>query len=64
MTKTVADILVGTLEQIGIKHIFALIGDSLNPLADSIRRSSIVRQSSTRSSLQRSCRTFRTSTWR
>jgi pyruvate dehydrogenase (quinone) len=41
MTKTVADVLVGTLEQIGVKQIFALIGDSLNPLADAIRRSSI-----------------------
>ena len=41
MSKTVADVLVGTLEQIGVKHIFALIGDSLNPLADAIRRSSI-----------------------
>lgn len=41
MSKTVADVLVGTLEQIGVKQIFALIGDSLNPLADAVRRSSI-----------------------
>jgi pyruvate dehydrogenase (quinone) len=41
MSQTVADILVGTLEQIGVKHIFGLIGDSLNPLADAVRRSSI-----------------------
>ncbi len=41
MFKTVADVLVGTLEQIGVKQIFALIGDSLNPLADAVRRSSI-----------------------
>src|ERR1700678_3222285 len=41
MSETVADVLVGTLQQIGIKQIFALIGDSLNPLADAIRRSSI-----------------------
>jgi pyruvate dehydrogenase (quinone) len=41
MTETVADVLVGTLEQIGVKHIFGLIGDSLNPLADAVRRSSI-----------------------
>jgi pyruvate dehydrogenase (quinone) len=39
MTQTVADILVGTLEQIGVKHVFGLIGDSLNPLADAVRRS-------------------------
>src|SRR5580658_1598153 len=41
MAKTVADVLVGVLEQIGVKQIFALIGDSLNPLADAIRRSRI-----------------------
>ena len=41
MSQTVADVLVGVLEQIGVKHIFALIGDSLNPLADAVRRSDI-----------------------
>ena len=41
MSKTVADELVHTLEQIGVKQIFGLIADSLNPLADSVRRSSI-----------------------
>jgi pyruvate dehydrogenase (quinone) len=41
MSQTVADVLVGVLEQIGVKHIFALIGDSLNPLADAVRRSHI-----------------------
>jgi len=41
MSETVADLLVGTLEQIGVTQIFALIGDSLNPLADAVRRSSI-----------------------
>jgi len=41
MSKTVADVLVGVLEEIGVKHIFGLIGDSLNPLADAIRRSGI-----------------------
>jgi pyruvate dehydrogenase (quinone) len=41
MAQTVADILVGVLEQIGVKHIFGLIGDSLNPLADAVRRSDI-----------------------
>ena len=41
MAQTVAEILVGTLEQIGVRHIFGLIGDSLNPLADAVRRSSI-----------------------
>ena len=41
MSQTVADILVRTLEQIGVNHIFGLIGDSLNPLADAVRRSNI-----------------------
>jgi pyruvate dehydrogenase (quinone) len=41
MTQTVADVLVGTLEKIGVRYIFGLIGDSLNPLADAVRRSKI-----------------------
>ncbi|MHB1946988.1 MAG: thiamine pyrophosphate-binding protein [Gammaproteobacteria bacterium] len=41
MSQSVADILVTTLEQVGVKQIFALIGDSLNPLADAVQRSSI-----------------------
>src|SRR5580700_2082612 len=39
--QTVAEMLVGVLEQVGVKHIFGLIGDSLNPLADAVRRSQI-----------------------
>ena len=39
MTQMVADILVATLEEIGVRHIFGLIGDSLNPLGDAVRRS-------------------------
>src|ERR1700691_1903189 len=41
MSQTVADVLVDVLEEIGVKHIFGLIGDSLNPLADAVRRSKI-----------------------
>ncbi len=41
MAQTVAATLVGVLERIGVKQIFALIGDSLNPLADAVRGSSI-----------------------
>src|SRR6202051_2471798 len=41
MSRTVADVLVGVLEQIGVEQIFGLIGDSLNPLGDAIRRSRI-----------------------
>ncbi len=41
MAQTVADVLIGTLEQIGVKQVFGLIGDSLNPVGDAIRRSGI-----------------------
>src|ERR1700677_2645454 len=41
MSQTIAEVLVGALEQVGVKHIFGLIGDSLNPLADAVRRSQI-----------------------
>lgn len=41
MSKTVADDLVHVLEQIGVQQIFGLVADSLNPLADSVRRSKI-----------------------
>jgi len=37
----VADVLVGVLEEIGVRQIFGLIGDSLNPLGDAVRRSKI-----------------------
>lgn len=41
MTQTVSDILVATLEQIGVKQIFGLIGDSLNPLGEAVQKSNI-----------------------
>jgi pyruvate dehydrogenase (quinone) len=41
MSQTVAGTLVDTLEKIGVKQIFGLIGDSLNPIADAVRRSEI-----------------------
>jgi thiamine pyrophosphate-dependent acetolactate synthase large subunit-like protein len=41
MALTVAEVLVEALERIGVRHIFGLIGDSLNPLADAVRRSKI-----------------------
>jgi pyruvate dehydrogenase (quinone) len=39
MAQMVADVLVSVLEQIGVRQIFGLIGDSLNPLGDAVRRS-------------------------
>ncbi len=41
MSKTVAEILVEVLEEIGVQQIFGLIGDSLNPLGDAVRKSKI-----------------------
>src|SRR6202167_2458784 len=41
MSQTVAEVLVEVLEQVGVKHIFGLIGDSLNPIADAVRKSQI-----------------------
>jgi pyruvate dehydrogenase (quinone) len=41
MSRTVSELLVGVLEQIGVTQIFGLIGDSLNPIADAVRRSKI-----------------------
>ena len=36
-----AEVLVAALTQIGVQQVFGLIGDSLNPLGDAIRRSKI-----------------------
>src|SRR5262245_40362506 len=41
MSRTVAQMIVDVLEEVGVEQIFGLIGDSLNPLADAIRRSNI-----------------------
>jgi pyruvate dehydrogenase (quinone) len=41
MSHTVARTLVDVLEKVGVQHIFGLIGDSLNPLADAVRHSTI-----------------------
>ncbi len=41
MSRTGADILVEAREKIGVKHIFGLISDSLNPIGDVVRQSNI-----------------------
>ncbi|HKD22860.1 MAG TPA: thiamine pyrophosphate-binding protein, partial [Rhizomicrobium sp.] len=41
MSQTVARMLVEALEKIGVKHIFGLISDSLNPIGDVVRQSNI-----------------------
>ncbi|PRC92452.1 thiamine pyrophosphate-binding protein [Solimicrobium silvestre] len=38
MQKTVAELLVATLHEIGVRQIFGVVGDALNPLTDAIRR--------------------------
>src|SRR5580698_5208291 len=39
MSKTIAEDLVDTLAQAGVQRIYGLVGDSLNPVTDAIRRS-------------------------
>jgi thiamine pyrophosphate-dependent acetolactate synthase large subunit-like protein len=41
MSRTVAGTLVDALEKVGVRQIFGLIGDSLNPIADAVRHSNI-----------------------
>src|SRR5580704_11869809 len=41
MSQTVAANLVEVLEKVGVTHIFGLIGDSVNPIADAVRHSKI-----------------------
>ncbi|HEV2078410.1 MAG TPA: thiamine pyrophosphate-binding protein [Allosphingosinicella sp.] len=38
MSSTVAELLIDALDQIGVRQIFGVVGDALNPLVDAIRR--------------------------
>src|SRR5271156_2719758 len=38
MSPTIADQIIAILRDAGVKHIYGLVGDSLNPIADAIRR--------------------------
>jgi pyruvate dehydrogenase (quinone)/pyruvate oxidase len=38
MASTVAELLVDTLAEIGVRQIFGIVGDALNPFTDAIRR--------------------------
>jgi pyruvate dehydrogenase (quinone) len=38
MAATVADLLVETLADIGVRQVFGIVGDALNPFTDAIRR--------------------------
>ncbi len=41
MAKNFAELLVANLEKQGVKRIFGLVGDSLNPIVDAVRQSNI-----------------------
>src|SRR6202011_325083 len=43
MSRTVAEELVDTLAQAGVQRVYGIVGDSLNPMTDAIRRSEKVR---------------------
>jgi pyruvate dehydrogenase (quinone) len=43
MSRTVADYLIDTLVSAGVQRIFGIVGDSLNPVTDAIRRSNKIR---------------------
>ncbi|MFF4579925.1 thiamine pyrophosphate-dependent enzyme [Streptomyces sp. NPDC001389] len=37
MTRTVARAIVDTLAELGVRHVFGVVGDALNPLTDAVR---------------------------
>jgi pyruvate dehydrogenase (quinone) len=41
MSRTVAEALVDVLEEVGVKQVFGLIGETLNPSGDAVRRSKL-----------------------
>jgi pyruvate dehydrogenase (quinone) len=38
MAQSVAELLVATLAEIGVRHVFGVVGDALNPLTEAIRK--------------------------
>src|ERR1700740_2744638 len=43
MSRTIAEPLVATLAQAGIRQIYGVVGDSLNPVTDALRRHGSIR---------------------
>ena len=43
MARSVAEHLVDTLAQAGVRRVYGIVGDSLNPVTDAIRRSGTVK---------------------
>ncbi|WP_327360062.1 thiamine pyrophosphate-dependent enzyme [Streptomyces sp. NBC_01296] len=39
MARTVAHVIVDALEELGVQHVFGVVGDALNPLTEAIRTS-------------------------
>src|SRR6266481_4484291 len=42
MSRTVAEDMVDTLADAGVRRIYGIVGDSLNPVTDAIRRSGAI----------------------
>ncbi|MGI4948018.1 MAG: thiamine pyrophosphate-binding protein [Janthinobacterium lividum] len=42
MSNTVAELLVETLAEIGVRQVFGIVGDALNPFTDAIRRQDVI----------------------
>src|SRR5258707_11691330 len=42
MAKTVAEALVSTVAERGVRRVHGIVGDSLNPVTDAIRRSGTI----------------------
>ncbi|MEU3737693.1 MULTISPECIES: thiamine pyrophosphate-dependent enzyme [unclassified Streptomyces] len=42
MTRTVARVTIDALEELGVRHVFGVVGDALNPFTDAIRSSKSV----------------------
>lgn len=42
MARNVADLLVATLAGVGVRQIFGVVGDALNPLTEAIRRQKLI----------------------
>lgn len=47
MTRTVADYLIDIMLEAGVQHVYGVVGDSANPVADAIRRPTASSASST-----------------
>ena len=43
MARTVADHLVDTLVRAGVRQVYGVVGDSLNPVTDSLRRNGAIK---------------------